>query len=108
MSPGGTSPCAAVWQSILGSVAFTVSHAPVRQLQTQQPLSLPDGVSFTFPATTRNWFDSQKKHFEVHRRGNKRMALGISFPQTAHLSLFEDKHSPTHTIKQPAGDSALE
>lgn len=95
MSPGGTSLCVAVWQSILGSAAFTVSHAPVRQLQTQQPLSLRDDVSFSFPATTRNWVDSQKKHFEVHRRGNKRMALGISLPQTPHWSLFADKRSPT-------------
>lgn len=36
------------------------------------------------------------------------MALGISFPQTAHLPLFADKHNPTNTIKQPVGVSVLE
>lgn len=36
------------------------------------------------------------------------MALGISFPQTAHLPLFADKHNPTNTIKQPVGVSVLD
>lgn len=36
------------------------------------------------------------------------MALGVSFPQTAHLPLFADKHNSANTIKQPLGVSVLE